>query len=345
VGRTALVLGVNLALGAAALAWLLWTYGEPALGLLARAPSWGLLAGVALTVGAGLAIDALRWRVLLAGLTAPPSLARLTAFRAAGQSVSALVPSAKLGGEPVRMYLLTRAGVAGPTAIASVAVDRTLEMGASTGFACLFALVLVRAGVPQLTGALATLGLAAASLVLGVAVTVRRLRRRAGLVTAMARVTGLVRVGAVARRLGTVAAAEEVTTRLVEQPRRLVVAFGIGAAASAVVLGEFALLLAAFGLPHGPLAVVGAVFAAGAAHALPVPAAIGMLEGGTMWMFRMLGYPPEVAFAAGLAARLREVLWLAPGLVYLATAGTGLVHGLRAPAQPASARPSRNRVR
>jgi uncharacterized protein (TIRG00374 family) len=345
VRRTAVVLGTNLVLGGAALAWLLWRYGGPALELLARAPSWGLLVAVVATVATGLAVDALRWRTLLAGVVPPPGLARLTAFRAAGQSVSALVPSARLGGEPLRMYLLARDGVAGPVAIASVVVDRTLEMGASTALGCLFAFVLVRAGVPQLGGALVTMGLVAASLVAGVAVTVRRLRRRAGLVTAMARITGLARVGAVARRLGTVAAAEEVTSRLAEQPRRLGSAFGIGFGASAVVLGEFALLLAAFGLPHGPLAVVGAVFAVGAAHALPVPGAVGTLEGGTMWMFRVLGYPPEVALAAGLAARLRELCWLAPGLVWLAVNGRSLVRDVRGSGQPASARPRRSRVR
>ena len=31
----------------------------------------------------------------------------------------------------------------------------------------------------------------------------------------------------------------------------------------------------------------------------------------------MLGYPTEVGLAVGLAVRLRELLWMAPGVVYL----------------------------
>jgi uncharacterized protein (TIRG00374 family) len=317
VTRTTLVLGTNLGLGVAALAWALVSFGGPALALLARAPSAALLAAFVGAVAAGLAVDALRWRVLLAGLGDAPPLRRLTLFRAAGQSLSSLLPSAKLGGEPLRMYLLTRARVPAGQAIASVAVDRTLELGASTGFACLFALVLLGRGVPELAGAAVTLGLAAVSLGLGALVTVRRLVRGTGLVTALARATGLDRVAFVGGRLAVVADAEGAAARLVAEPARVGCAFAVGIAGNLIVLLEYHLLLAAFALPAGPIAVVAAVFAAGAAHALPVPAAVGALEGGMLWLFGVLGYPPELGLAVGLAVRLRELLWVLPGLLYL----------------------------
>ena len=264
---------------------------------------------------------ALRWRILLAGLGDPRGLGWLTVYRAAGQSLSVLLPSANLGGEPLRAYLLIRDRVPGAHAIASVAVDRTLEMGASAGFACLFATVLLRRGVPVLAGAFVSVGLAAGALALGVAVTVRRLRRGAGLVTAVARATGLDRLDVVRARMETLAEAESAAARLVAQPRRLGLAFGAGVATNLVVLLEYHLLLAAFGLPASPLAVVAAVFATGAAHSLPVPAAVGTLEGAQMFLFGTLGHPPEVGLAVGLAVRLRELAWSAPGLVYLTVRG------------------------
>jgi uncharacterized membrane protein YbhN (UPF0104 family) len=70
-------------------------------------------------------------------------------------------------------------------------------------------------------------------------------------------------------------------------------------------------------LPTNPTAVVAAVFATGAAHMLPVPAGIGVLEGAQIWIFSMLGYPTEVGLAVGLAVRLRELTWMLPGLLYL----------------------------
>jgi uncharacterized membrane protein YbhN (UPF0104 family) len=91
----------------------------------------------------------------------------------------------------------------------------------------------------------------------------------------------------------------------------------MGLAANLLVIFEFACLLAAFGLPCDTVTVVAAVFATGAAHMLPIPAGIGVLEGAQVWMFGMLGYPMDVGLAVGLAVRFRELIWMAPGLLYL----------------------------
>ncbi len=321
--RVAVVLGVNLLVGGGALAYVLRRFGRPALVLLGARPSLPLLLAFAAAVGVGLMGYALRWRILLAGLGIPRGLGRLTAYRAAGQSLSSLIPSGKLGGEPLRAYLLLRDHVPGPSAIASVAVDRTLEMGAGAGFAFLFATVLLRRGVPALEGAFVTVSLAAAALALGVGVTVRRLRRGAGLVTAVARTTGLDRLRVVRQQMGAAGEVEDAAARLLAQPRRLGRAFGTGIVVNLVVLVEYYLLLAAFGLPAGPVAVVAAIFATGAAHSLPVPAAVGVLEGAQMFLFGTLGHPPEVGLAVGLAVRLRELAWILPGLVYLTVRGIG----------------------
>ena len=319
--RAAVILGTNLVIGAAALGWVLYRHGAPALALLASRPQPTLLVLFVLAAAVCLVAYAMRWRVLLAGLGSVRPLASLSAYRAAGQSLSSIIPSAKLGGEPLRVFLLVRDGAAAGTAIASVAVDRTLEMGSAAAFACLYAVLLLRRGVPELEGALVTVSVAAAALVLGVGLTVRRLRRGKGLITAVARITGLDRLSFVQGQMHVLAAAEDDAARLLAEPGRLARAFALGLAANVVVLFEYHLLLAAFDLPAGPTAVVAAIFATGAAHSLPVPAAVGALEGGQMWIFEILGYPAETGLAVGLAVRLREVVWILPGLIYLAARG------------------------
>jgi uncharacterized membrane protein YbhN (UPF0104 family) len=311
------VLATNLALGAAALAWVLYRHGAPALALLARAPDGALLALFVLTVAATFVAYSLRWRTLLAGVGVRRRLATLLAFRAAGQSLSSIIPSGKLGGEPLRALLLVRDAVPGPAAIATVTIDRVLEMSAAAPFACLYAVLLLRRGVPELQGALVTVTLGAAALCAGIALTARRLGRGGGVVTAVARSTGLDRLRFVRGQMDVVAAAEGDAARLIAQRGRLACAFAAGVAANLLVLVEYHLLLAAFGLPAGPLAVVAAVFATGAAHSLPIPAAVGALEGAQMWLFGILGYPAEVGLAVGLAVRLRELVWVLPGLLYL----------------------------
>jgi hypothetical protein len=319
--RPRIVLGTNLVVGTLALGWVLWTYGGSAFGLLTRDPRPGWLLGAAAVVAVAFVGWALRWRILLEGLDAPRPLARLVGYRAAGQSLSNLVPSAKLGGEPLRAYLLVRDGVSAPTSIASVAVDRALDMGAGAPFAFLYATILLRWGVPELQGAFVSVTLGIVALSLGLVVAARRLRTGAGLVTAVARSTGLDRMGAVQGRMDVLAAAEADAARLVARPRRLWRAFMVGIGVNGLVLVEYWLLLGAFGLPADAIAVVAAIFATGAAHSLPVPGSIGALEGAQLWLFTTLGYPPEIGLAVGLAVRLREIVWVLPGLVYLAVRG------------------------
>jgi len=323
--RPAIVLGTNLAVGTAVLGYVLFRYGAPAVALLSARLEVVWLVAFILAATVAVVVYALRWRIVLGGLDIVRRPVGLAAFRAAGHSVSSLLPSAKLGGEPLRAFLLVRDRVPASSAIASVAVDRTLEMGAAAVFACLYGAVLLRRGVPGLEGALVTVVLGGVALAAGIAVTVRRLGRGAGLVSALARATRLERLDVVRTQMQVLVAAEDDAARLIAQRRRIVRAFGAGLAANAVVLVEYHLLLAAFGLPAGPLAVVAAIFGAGAAHSLPVPAAVGALEGAEMWLFGTLGHPPEVGLAVGLAVRLRELVWIVPGVVYL------LVRGLRVP--------------
>jgi len=315
--RAAFFIGANLLLGALLLGWVLYRFGGPALGVLTANPSPSMLLAFLGLVAATLALFAWRWRFLLAGLFPPPGLAKLCLFRSAGHSVGAIVPSARLGGDPLRAWLAVRAGVAPDAAIAGVAADRTLEIGAATPFSVVFILMLLQSGVPQLDRVLITVLLGTAGLVVGVALAVRRLRRGQGLVTALIRSARLDRLRVVRDSLDVAAAAERAIARLQAQTRRLGVAFCAGLAANLLVLVEYTALLAAFDLPTTPLTVVAAVFATSAAHLLPVPGGVGVLEGGTTWLFGMLGHPPEVGLAVGLALRLRELVWLLPGLVFL----------------------------
>jgi uncharacterized protein (TIRG00374 family) len=232
-----------------------------------------------------------------------------------------LVPSARLGGDAVRAYLLAKDGVPAPACIATVAVDRVLDMGATLAFAVVFATLLLQVGVPALGGVLVTMLVGLAGLGAGVWVTVRRLRSGRGVVTALARTTRLDRLGSVARTMDVLHAAEAAAAELIAQRRRMAAAFVLGVGINLVVLVEYWFLLRAFGLPSNPLAVVAAIFGVGAASSMPVPAGVGVLEGSQMFLFSVLGHAPEVGLAVGLAVRLRMLVWVVPGLLHLGVRG------------------------
>lgn len=315
------IFGGNLVVALGGLGWVLSQYGAPAGEILRRGVSPLLLVGFILTMVAAVLTFAGRWGRLLRTLGVGVRGARLVGYRMAGQSLSQLVPSGRLGGDPLRAWLLMQDRVGAAPAIASVAVDRTLEWGASMVFACVFASILVQRGVPGLEGAFVTVVSSTVALAVGLWVTGRRLESGAGLVSAVVRSTGLDRLGIVRGSLEVLAEAEADAATLVRGRRGMAAAFGLGLAANALVLLEVHLLLAAFGLPAGPVAVAGALFATGAAHSVPVPGAIGTLEAAQMWVFSLLGYSPATGLAVGLALRLRELCWIVPGLVVVLVRG------------------------
>ena len=331
--RRRILWAVNLALGLAALAWVLRQFGRGALDVLSTRPAIGPLVAFVVAVLVAILLSALRWRVVLGAFPNAPGLGRLFAFRAASQSLASILPGGRVGGEPLRVWYAMQAGVPAPIAITSVVVDRTLEMATGLPFVVAFALVLATRDVPGIEQAIIGAIVGMASLGVATAAGIRRLRR-GGLLAPFVESLGKSRPG-LAQHAGIVAQAEDAARRLLDEPRRLAVALAIGVAADLLTLIQYACLLAAFGLPHEPIAVVAAVFASGAARMLPVPGAVGTVEAAHVWIFGVLGHPPEVGLAVGIATRLRDLVWAAPGLTYF------LVRALQPPAnvtaQPALA--------
>lgn len=315
--KARIIFWANLALGAALLTFMLRAYGGPALDVLRVAPSWPLLAAFLVAVTATIVCLSVRWGFILRGLSAPPALLILTLQRSAGHSLAVLVPSGNLGGDPLRAWLANRVGVPAGDSIASVVVDRSLEIGSAAPFSIVFAALLLQHGIPEIQGALVTIITGTVAIGIGITLAVRRLRTGSGLVSALVRRVASGRRMLADAPMAVIESAEIATVQLSHQRRRLLTAFGMGLLASLLVIAEFYCLLAAFGLPVNTTAIVAAIFATGAARLLPIPAGIGVLEGAQIWIFGMLGYPAEIGFAVGLAVRFREFVWMAPGLIYL----------------------------
>ena len=306
-----------LILGASVLIYMLRGYGGPAVELLRDAASPPLLAAFMGAVAATITCLSYRWGFILRGLSRPPALATLTLQRSAAHSLAVLVPSGKIGGDPLRAWLATESDVPAGDAIASVAVDRTLEIGSSAPFSVIFGVLLLQQGIPELKSALITTIVGTFALAIGVALAIRRLRGGTGLVSALVRRASAGREWRIHQQIEVIESAERATARLVNHWQRMFTAFGIGLVANLLVIAEFVCLLNAFGLPSDTAAVVAAIFATGAAHMFPVPAGVGVLEGAQVWIFGMLGYSIEVGLAVGLAVRCRELIWMTPGLLYM----------------------------
>lgn len=256
-----------------------------------------------------------RWRALLRGLGADLPLRRLVGVRMAGLTVGTLTPGAKLGGEPLRAYLIARDGVPGGPAIASVAVDRSLELVANIVFAVGYCALFALRDQQTASRVLVVVVVSALAFVIATGLVVRRLHRGHSIVPR--------RLIAVFEKLGSsedaIRRTDDALRELLFARRRLLVgALAASLVLNAIILLEYAVLFIAFGIWPTLPDLAGALLGVGLAHALPVPASLGALEGAQAAVFGLADDDPRLAIVAATAARVRDIGWTIPGAVYLA---------------------------
>lgn len=110
------------ALGLAFVAWLLWDLGPAAVWSVVRALGWRVIVLLFVPYVVAVALDTVGWGVLLPA--ARVGWPALTGVRLAGEAVNLATPTASVGGEPLKAFLV-RHRVPLDTALASIVVDKT----------------------------------------------------------------------------------------------------------------------------------------------------------------------------------------------------------------------------
>lgn len=286
--------------------------------------AWALaaLAGVNLAI---LFLMCLRWHLILRRLGHPVALARLVLYRLGANAVSYLTPGPQFGGEPYQvLQLIRRHGVAADAAVASVSVDRLIEVAANFLFLWAGGVWILRRQLPEVglpAGALVLLG--AAPLATGGCLWALARGRRP--FTALAR--GLRGCWPDAPRLaaaGWLAAGERQATTVLAQPPGVQLAYaGTAALHWGGIAAEFWLVYCFLGAPLGVTALVTVVVAARLAFLVPVPGGLGALEAGQALILPVLGLDPALGLAACCLLRGRDLILvgLGAGLTCAALAG------------------------
>ena len=276
---------------------------------------------------------ALRWSVVLRGMAAldqTPTLLDLLSLRAAEHAVSTLVPSGHLSGEPVRAYLLRRRGLDWRLAVASVTMDRVLDLSASSVVGPLYVGVFFLAHGSAAWAAPWVMAMMLAC-VAGLLLFYFRAYRGDTLLSVFAR----------SRFAGAAADALRGLDRSFAEFLRtpaFAVAFVLALLSELLVLGELWMLARAFALPISVPTLLGVMIGMGVAQVVPVPAAIGSLEATEVGVLTLAGGAAPLGLAVGLVVRIRETLWILVGLAVLYFEGLTL----RGPAAPRSATMSEN---
>lgn len=268
-------------------------------------------------------LDALAWRLCF---REPPnvSLGRLFLIRMAGESLNNTLPSAYLGGEPLKVYLLQRAGVAGPEALASVIVGKTALIVSQAlfvlvGVACAaWATWAMWGGEAHEALPALLAGGAATALLFALCMGIAYAGQRYGLgraLQALSARTGLW-AGFVARQAP---ALERLDQSLGDYYREDARAFWL---ASAVFLGgwscevlEILTFCQLSGLPQtaAVLVALGALATVVKAAGFFLPGSVGAQEGGNVLLFLAFGLSEANALVYSILRRARELCWIGFG--------------------------------
>jgi uncharacterized membrane protein YbhN (UPF0104 family) len=301
--------------GLAFVAWLIWDLGPASVWSTFLALGWRLVLVMFVPYCAAVALDTLGWRVLLPG--GCPGAAALTGARLAGEAVNLATPTASVGGEPLKAYLI-RNRIPLDRGLASVVVDKTtMVIGQALFLAGGLVLAVTALDAPREVSA--AMGVLLAAEVIG-----------AGGFIAVQLRGGVAGAGRILQRLGAGPAGEyrdllrDVEDRLADLYRR----HGKRVAASAILHAggwavgglEIYIVVRLSGLPIdlGTSLVLEALSTAVRFATFMIPGSLGALEGGNVAAFALFGLPGAAGLSFSLVRRVREVMWAVIGLSALA---------------------------
>lgn len=289
--------------------------------MLQRTDPWHVLGLLLLNGGIALLL-ANRWWMILRGLGERIPYGRVAEFRIIGATISHLTPGPQFGGEPAQVHLLVQDGVPLPKAIASVTLEKTLDLIANFGFLLCGTVFVLSQGIfgPLLGWTAPALTL----LLLLVPASLLILLGRGGHpishgISAISRILpGAWQMALRLRLISAIGRAEEEIHWLIRsRPLLVMAALAVSAVNWTILMGEYWLVTQ---ILHMDLALVEAVallVAARLAFLLPMPGGLGTLEASQVFTLMLLGHDPAAGVGLILLMRTRDLTLIIAG-VYLA---------------------------
>jgi uncharacterized protein (TIRG00374 family) len=270
-------------------------------------------------------VDSIGWLWVLRRGFAPaagnpaPGLLQVFAIRAAGEAVNGITPTAYLGGEPLKAWLLQRHGVPLVPGLASVLVSKTALMLTQGGFVFLGALVALhrwRSEIPLL--AAAVLGLLLGALTFGLIIGVQR-RGLFGILLGISRRWSGREALLASWEADLLALDEHLRGFYKTRIRDFLICCGFHFLGWVVGTWEVFLTLWLLGEPVDFLSALSieALSSVAKLAAIIVPGSLGVQEGGQVVIFVAFGLPASLAVTFSLLRRGREVLWIGFGMAVL----------------------------
>ena len=299
--------------GLAVVVYLIWDLGPATIWETFRRLSWGVLVVLVFPAWIVVVLDTLGWRFTF---TRPPrSLFHLLAVRLAGEAINASTPTASVGGEPIKAYLL-RSEVATRDAVVSVILDKTtvvvsqvilLAVGLLAGLAAL------RLSHPLM---LTMAGLLGVEVICAVGFVIMQL---GGAIGGGGRLLSRLGIAPGVTQVKLEGFEHALRAAYVERWRPLLASTLYHFLASAIEALEIYVIVRFLSVPMPATVALGIGAFGNAVRFLSfmIPASLGAVETANVALFAAFGVAGSVGLTCTLVQRLREILWTAAGFAAL----------------------------
>lgn len=259
-----------------------------------------------------------RWSVTLDAYGVRLPFYTLFIYRLIGFSVAYFTPSAHVGGEPTRALLLEKQGIPLKVGLSSAVADKSLELIFNIAMFFLGSLIIASAtGFPLIARVcLVLLAIMALGFVALFAYNVFGDKR---LLVPCLRFLGFHRLRRWPRLKRSAADIEELISHFyTSKYRHFRRAVFINACLWVLMFLEYKFALLILGYDANLFSILVFLTGVGIAYAIPVPAALGVLELGQLSAGALLGAPPAIGIALAFVVRVRDILWALVGAALLA---------------------------
>ncbi|MBW2971060.1 flippase-like domain-containing protein [Candidatus Woesearchaeota archaeon] len=275
-----------------------------------------------------IAVLILKWEMILRAMGHKISFLNLLLYRQMSYSIGYVVPSFYIGGETIRALSLTRHNVPTSKAIASVFLDRAVELPFYFLLACImFFFTLTRFAVPK--SVMIILGVASLYLIFICLNFYYRMFNKQYVLSRHP----LLRLFSKTKRVRTL----QRKIRIVE--RNLIRFFNnnrktfffslmLTSLLWALMIAEYKMGLLVVGYRATIIQIYLIVTMTGIAMMIPVPAVLGVMELSQVAVATLVGIPVQVAVALSLLIRARDILWVLSGILAYLYHGTSYMKDL-----------------
>jgi hypothetical protein len=263
-----------------------------------------------------MAVHVFRWQIILLAHNKSIGFRKLFLYKLAGFSISYFTPSAHIGGEPVRAWLLKQNHIKYSHGLSTILIDKFIEVGiyVLVGFVG-FIFMIVEFTIPNDTIFLFAL----IFVVLGIFIFYKRMTERKPVLSYLFRISGQKKI---VRMRKTIEKSEEMISIFFNRKKRILLAsLFLTLITYVLMFFEFHFLLLVLGLEPGIPVIFLITSLVAISFIIPVPAGLGVLEAFQASLFALLGFGASFGVGLSLIIRVKDVLVSLLGLGYLTGKG------------------------